>query len=146
MLHAAVELRLYTPFVSRGSWRLAYLGDFTPFNYRMYNKSFTVDNVVAVVGGGRNIPDDYFEIGDTGLADLDVVTAKRRGEAGVGRARQGGRERDVLGLPQGGREHGGAPCTNARAQDSFEGSTTGKVRRCARLLGRGEPTRAHSIR
>jgi putative cardiolipin synthase len=69
-----VELRLYNPFVGRGSRALGFLGDFERLNHRMHNKSFTVDNVVAVVGG-RNIADEYFETGaDTGLVDLDAIT------------------------------------------------------------------------
>ncbi|HUP09498.1 MAG TPA: phospholipase D family protein [Caldimonas sp.] len=67
-----LELRLYNPFVSRGSRELSFLGDFTRLNHRMHNKSFTIDNAVSVVGG-RNIADEYFEIGDEGLVDLDVV-------------------------------------------------------------------------
>ena len=72
--HPNVELRLYNPFVGRGSRGLGYLGDFTRLNHRMHNKSFTVDSVVSVVGG-RNIADEYFEIGSAGLVDLDVITA-----------------------------------------------------------------------
>jgi cardiolipin synthase C len=71
--HPNLELRLYNPFVGRGSRTLGYLGDFTRLNHRMHNKSFTVDNVVSVVGG-RNIADEYFEIGASGLVDLDVIT------------------------------------------------------------------------
>jgi putative cardiolipin synthase len=71
--HPNLEVRLYNPFVSRGSRSLGYLADFTRLNHRMHNKSFTVDNVVSVVGG-RNIADEYFEIGAEGLVDLDVVT------------------------------------------------------------------------
>jgi putative cardiolipin synthase len=67
-----IELRLYNPFVGRGSRALGFLGDFERLNHRMHNKSFTVDGAVAVVGG-RNIADEYYEIGDTGLVDLDVV-------------------------------------------------------------------------
>ena len=44
----------------------------------MHNKSFTVDNVVAVVGG-RNIADEYFEAGaETGLVDLDIIVVCRK--------------------------------------------------------------------
>ena len=71
--HPNLELRLYNPFVNRGSRGLGYLGDFTRLNHRMHNKSFTVDGAVSVVGG-RNIADEYFEIGAMGLVDLDVVT------------------------------------------------------------------------
>jgi len=73
MSHPNVELRLYNPFVGRGSRALGYLGDFERLNHRMHNKSFTVDNAVAVVGG-RNIADEYFETGaETGLVDLDAI-------------------------------------------------------------------------
>jgi len=69
-----IEVRLYNPFPDRGSRALGYVGDFGRLNHRMHNKSFTVDNAVAVVGG-RNIADEYFETGDqTGLVDLDAVT------------------------------------------------------------------------
>jgi len=68
-----LELRLYNPFVGRASRSLGYLEDFTRLNHRMHNKSFTVDNAISVVGG-RNIADEYFEIGAAGLVDLDVVT------------------------------------------------------------------------
>jgi putative cardiolipin synthase len=67
-----LELRLYNPFVNRSSVAIGYMTDFTRLNHRMHNKSFTVDNVISVVGG-RNIADEYFEIGTAGLVDLDVV-------------------------------------------------------------------------
>jgi putative cardiolipin synthase len=68
-----LDLRLYNPFAGRSARSLGFLADFTRLNHRMHNKSFTVDNVVAVVGG-RNIADEYFETGaQTGLVDLDVV-------------------------------------------------------------------------
>lgn len=71
--HPNLELRLYNPFVGRASRGLGYMEDFTRLNHRMHNKSFTVDNAVSVVGG-RNIADEYFEIGAAGLVDLDVIT------------------------------------------------------------------------
>ena len=71
--HPNIELRLYNPFVGRGSRTIGFITDFTRLNHRMHNKSFTVDNVATVVGG-RNIADEYYEIGgDVGLIDLDVV-------------------------------------------------------------------------
>jgi putative cardiolipin synthase len=51
---------------------MGFLADFTRLNHRMHNKSFTVDNAIAVVGG-RNIADEYYEIGQSGLVDLDVI-------------------------------------------------------------------------
>jgi putative cardiolipin synthase len=68
-----VELRLYNPFTSRGSRGLGFLGDFARLNRRMHNKSFTVDNQAAIVGG-RNIADEYFEAGDgLSFADFDLL-------------------------------------------------------------------------
>ena len=68
-----IELRLYNPFTSRGSRGLGFLGDFSRLNRRMHNKSFTVDNQVAIVGG-RNIADEYFEAGEgLSFADIDVL-------------------------------------------------------------------------
>ena len=68
-----IELRLYNPFVTRGSRGLGFLGDFERLNRRMHNKSFTVDNQVTIVGG-RNIANEYFEAGeDLSFADLDVM-------------------------------------------------------------------------
>ena len=70
--HPNLELRLYNPFVGRGSRTMGFVSDFTRLNHRMHNKSFTVDSVVTVVGG-RNIADEYYEIGESGMVDLDVV-------------------------------------------------------------------------
>jgi cardiolipin synthase C len=71
--HPHIEVRLYNPFVHRGSRTLGYLGDFPRLNKRMHNKSFTVDNVASVVGG-RNIANEYFGAGAAiGFADLDVL-------------------------------------------------------------------------
>ncbi|MBS1135759.1 MAG: hypothetical protein H6R02_2900, partial [Burkholderiaceae bacterium] len=71
--HPNIEVRLYNPFVQRGSRALGYLSDFTRLNRRMHNKSFTVDNQIAVVGG-RNIGNEYFGAGGgVVFADLDVA-------------------------------------------------------------------------
>jgi cardiolipin synthase C len=68
-----IELRLYNPFVDRSTKVTGLLTDFTRLNRRMHNKSFTVDNLVTVVGG-RNIADEYFEAAqEEGLVDLDVI-------------------------------------------------------------------------
>jgi len=70
---ANIQLRLYNPFTSRGSRGLGFLGDFARLNRRMHNKSFTVDNQAAIVGG-RNIADEYFEAGDgLSFADFDIL-------------------------------------------------------------------------
>jgi putative cardiolipin synthase len=71
--HPNIEVRLYNPFVQRGSRAIGYISDFTRLNRRMHNKSFTVDNQIAVVGG-RNIGDEYFAAGaGVVFADLDVA-------------------------------------------------------------------------
>ncbi len=68
-----IQLRLYNPFTSRGSRGLGFLGDFERLNRRMHNKSFTVDNQAAIVGG-RNLADEYFEAGEgVSFADIDVL-------------------------------------------------------------------------
>ena len=71
--HPNFELRLYNPFVNRGSRAIGYLSDFSRLNRRMHNKSFTADNQISVVGG-RNIADEYFGAAEgLGFADLDVM-------------------------------------------------------------------------
>ena len=73
--HPRIEVRLFNPFANRG-WRVGdYVADFRRVNRRMHNKSFTVDNQVAVIGG-RNIGDEYLGAESTvAYADLDVVAA-----------------------------------------------------------------------
>jgi len=71
--HPNIELRLYNPFVDRGSRLRGYVSDFGRLNQRMHNKSFTADNQASVVGG-RNIADEYFGAAEgLGFADVDVI-------------------------------------------------------------------------
>jgi putative cardiolipin synthase len=43
-------------------------------NRRMHNKSYIVDGAVAIIGG-RNIGDEYFQVGDENyFLDLDVLS------------------------------------------------------------------------
>jgi putative cardiolipin synthase len=71
--HQNIELRLYNPISRRGVGVFNYLGHFKSANRRMHNKSFIVDNKVAIVGG-RNIADEYFELNTKGeFLDLDMV-------------------------------------------------------------------------
>ena len=74
-----VELRVFNPFSHRSKARyFEFLTDLDRVDHRMHNKSFTVDNQVAIVGG-RNIADDYFdanrefEFGDLDLAAFGPV-------------------------------------------------------------------------
>ena len=71
--HPNIEVRLYNPFVHRGSRMLNFLTDFARVNRRMHNKSFTADNQATIVGG-RNVGNEYFGAGEDVLfADLDVL-------------------------------------------------------------------------
>ncbi len=71
--HPNIEVRLFNPFTNRRSRVAGYATDFSRLNRRMHNKSFTVDNQVAVVGG-RNIGDEYFQAGQgKTFVDLDVL-------------------------------------------------------------------------
>jgi putative cardiolipin synthase len=71
--HSNIEIRLFNPFVNRGSRMLGYLTDFDRLNRRMHNKSFTADGQATIVGG-RNIGDEYFGAGEVMVfADLDVL-------------------------------------------------------------------------
>ncbi|WP_373740832.1 phospholipase D family protein [Neisseria sp.] len=71
--HKNIEIRLFNPFTRR-KWRaLGYLTDFPRLNRRMHNKTLTADNRATILGG-RNIGDEYFNVGkDTVFADLDVL-------------------------------------------------------------------------
>ena len=74
-----VEVRLYNPFYYRGSNPLLRYTEFaltfSRLDYRMHNKLFVVDNAIAVVGG-RNVGDEYFDMGDsTQFGDYDVFAA-----------------------------------------------------------------------
>ena len=71
--HKNIEIRLYNPIARRGLRHLNLLADFQRANRRMHNKSFVADNLVGIVGG-RNIADEYFQIGTTSeFLDLDVL-------------------------------------------------------------------------
>jgi len=71
--HPNMEVRIFNPFSRKASrfWQL-----FTRFGSvtrRMHNKSFTVDNQVAILGG-RNIGDEYFAADPIiAFSDLDVL-------------------------------------------------------------------------
>ena len=75
--HANIEVRRFNPFNTTSPSLPSKIGQFIVegqrLNRRMHNKSFIVDNVVAIVGG-RNIGDAYFDASyDTNFTDLDVV-------------------------------------------------------------------------
>ncbi|MAK55705.1 MAG: hypothetical protein CML17_07675, partial [Pusillimonas sp.] len=71
--HKNIHVRLFNPFVHRRFRLWSYLTDFTRLNRRMHNKSLTVDSTASIVGG-RNIADEYFDIGqETLFVDLDAL-------------------------------------------------------------------------
>lgn len=71
--HPNIEVRLYNPFYRRQGrwWQMA--TSFLRLNHRMHNKSLTVDNRLAIVGG-RNLGDEYFAANqEVNFRDLDVL-------------------------------------------------------------------------
>jgi putative cardiolipin synthase len=72
--HPNFEIRVFNPFYRgfAGRQRSA-LTNFGRINRRMHNKTFIVDNQVAIIGG-RNIADEYFDAReDARFSDLDVL-------------------------------------------------------------------------
>ncbi len=71
--HPNIEVRLFNPVSRKGFQSLNFVVDFRRANRRMHNKSFTVDNLVTIVGG-RNIADEYFQIrSDVEFADYELI-------------------------------------------------------------------------
>jgi putative cardiolipin synthase len=77
--HPQIEVRVFNPFVYRGSVTfirgLEFSFNASRLDYRMHNKLIVADNAVALVGG-RNIGDQYFQIDpESQFADDDVFAA-----------------------------------------------------------------------
>jgi len=71
--HPNIEIRIFNPFSRNTSRILQFVTRMGSVTRRMHNKSFTVDNQVAILGG-RNIGDEYFDADpDLAFSDLDVV-------------------------------------------------------------------------
>lgn len=71
--HPNIDLRVFNPFSRNTMREPQFLSRFGSVTRRMHNKSFTVDNLVTVVGG-RNIGDEYFDADpDLAFADLDLL-------------------------------------------------------------------------
>ncbi len=67
------QIRLFNPSTVRRFKLLGYSFDFMRMNRRMHNKSLIVDGAVAIVGG-RNIGDEYFQLGnEIFFFDMDVL-------------------------------------------------------------------------
>jgi putative cardiolipin synthase len=73
--HPNVEMRLFNPIARKGVYAFNYVGNFKLTNRRMHNKSLTMDNQIAVIGG-RNIAEEYFQLEEGGeFIDFDVMAA-----------------------------------------------------------------------
>lgn len=71
--HPNIEVRIFNPVSRKGLYVFNYLRHFSLANRRMHNKSFIVDNQVAIVGG-RNIAVEYFQLETTGeFIDFDML-------------------------------------------------------------------------
>ncbi|WP_395543607.1 phospholipase D family protein [Neotabrizicola sp. sgz301269] len=66
------HIRLFNPSTVRHPKMLGYAFDFMRMNRRMHNKSLIVDDVITILGG-RNIGDEYFEIGESFYKDMDAI-------------------------------------------------------------------------
>ena len=73
--HPNIELRIFNPISRQGLFALNYAGHFRLANRRMHNKSFIVDDQMAIVGG-RNIAMEYFQLDSSGeFVDFDMLSA-----------------------------------------------------------------------
>lgn len=71
--HPFFEIRLFNPLATRGWGRsLQLLTQFDRVNRRMHNKSFIVDNQLAILGG-RNIGNEYYRNSAVEFTDLDMI-------------------------------------------------------------------------
>lgn len=71
--HPNIEIRVYNPFSHRDMRALDYLTDPARINRRMHNKALIADNQ-AVILGGRNIGDEYFNAShEVAFGDLDTL-------------------------------------------------------------------------
>lgn len=76
--HPNIEVRLFNPLNYRGDLPVLHQLDLLlsapRINHRMHNKLFLVDGAMALVGG-RNVADEYFEIGSPPVrfGDFDVA-------------------------------------------------------------------------
>lgn len=75
--HENIEIKVYNPGVNLGKNLAQKLGkfafDFVEANQRMHNKTFIVDDKVAITGG-RNIADEYFDYDhEYNFRDRDVL-------------------------------------------------------------------------
>jgi len=71
--HQNIEIRIFNPFSRKAGRTSQFVTRMGSVTRRMHNKTFIVDNQ-AVILGGRNIGNEYFEADpDLAFADLDVL-------------------------------------------------------------------------
>lgn len=71
--HPNMEVRIFNPFSRRATRLRQVFTRYGSVTRRMHNKSFIVDNQVAILGG-RNIGDEYFAADPAvAFSDLDVI-------------------------------------------------------------------------
>jgi putative cardiolipin synthase len=71
--HPNIAVRIVNPFANRSLRGFETLARFGTVTRRMHNKSFTVDNLMTIVGG-RNIGDEYFGTHENvNFGDMDVL-------------------------------------------------------------------------
>lgn len=81
--HPNAEVRLYNPFGTRFAFKpiaklrrsMEMATNLSRLNHRMHNKTFTVDNQLAIVGG-RNVADHYYGLSeDFNFVDFDLLVS-----------------------------------------------------------------------
>ncbi|MBF9058449.1 hypothetical protein HKCCSP123_04565 [Rhodobacterales bacterium HKCCSP123] len=71
--HPNVEIRVFNPLSRNSTTAMNFVLDFARVNRRMHNKAMVVDGSLAIIGG-RNIADEYYQIGtDHEFADFDML-------------------------------------------------------------------------
>ncbi|WP_111896185.1 phospholipase D family protein [Acinetobacter sp. MB5] len=71
--HKNIQVKLYNPYRFRQFRAMDMILDLKRINRRMHNKSFIVDNEIALIGG-RNMSDQYFNVSDNyQFSDIDVM-------------------------------------------------------------------------
>ncbi|RDU61225.1 phospholipase [Helicobacter sp. MIT 14-3879] len=72
--HKNIEVRIFNPYFFRfGAFRVfEAIFDFSRINKRMHNKLFIFDDT-ALIAGGRNIADEYFDNASVNFTDTDLL-------------------------------------------------------------------------
>lgn len=73
--HPNIDVRVFNPVSRNSPAAVSFLLDFSRVNRRMHNKALVTDGSFAIIGG-RNIADEYYQIGiDHEFADFDLFIA-----------------------------------------------------------------------